>query len=230
MSKVGIVPDLHCPALQENFLDWMFDMFYYWDVDRIVCIGDLIDNHALSLHKNESELTDIMVEREKTQMQLQQLFELCDEGLWDVDWLIGNHDCLHQRWAKEVGIPVDMLRDYKAIWQVPEAWKIHPRFHQLVIDDIIYQHGDASPGGKFPALAAAGVEFKKVVQGHFHAAFGVQYASNRHDLIWGMQVGCGTDWKHPAMNYGIKYARKPILGCGVVIDGEPHVIPFPHGD
>jgi hypothetical protein len=34
-----------------------------------------------------------------------------------------------------------------------------------------------------------------------------------------MQVGCGVDHDKEAMAYGKKYNSKPILGCGVVIDG-----------
>ena len=35
-----------------------------------------------------------------------------------------------------------------------------------------------------------------------------------------MQVGCGIDVKAAAMDYGKKFNQKPILGCGVVVDGE----------
>jgi hypothetical protein len=35
-----------------------------------------------------------------------------------------------------------------------------------------------------------------------------------------MEVWCGVDWEHHQMEYGVKYSQKPILGCGVVIDGN----------
>ena len=63
-------------------------------------------------------------------------------------------------------------------------------------------------------------EFKSTVQGHLHAQGGVVYHANGSDCVFGMQVGCGVDHSHPAMNYGRVYAAKPILGCGVVYSSK----------
>jgi len=41
--------------------------------------------------------------------------------------------------------------------------------------------------------------------------------------VWGMAVGCGIDNKSMAFAYGKHFLKKPILGCGVVILGEPHI-------
>lgn len=37
-----------------------------------------------------------------------------------------------------------------------------------------------------------------------------------------MQVGCGIDKTSYAMAYG-KNFRKPIISCGVVIEGNPYI-------
>ena len=63
-------------------------------------------------------------------------------------------------------------------------------------------------------------EFKSVVQGHLHAQAGIVYHANGGQCVFGMQVGCGANHKHPAMNYGRVYAAKPILGCGVVYSSK----------
>jgi hypothetical protein len=38
-----------------------------------------------------------------------------------------------------------------------------------------------------------------------------------------MNVGCGVDVKHIAMDYGSNCLKKPIVSCGVVIDGHPYL-------
>ena len=73
---------------------------------------------------------------------------------------------------------------------------------------------------RFPALSNAESFFQSVVQGHAHSAAGVQYGANRNMRYFGLQVGCGVDYRKAAMAYGVKYPRKPILGCGIVIDGK----------
>jgi hypothetical protein len=37
-----------------------------------------------------------------------------------------------------------------------------------------------------------------------------------------MDTGCGVDGNHPAMAYGKHLLSRPVLGCGVVIDGHPY--------
>ena len=53
-----------------------------------------------------------------------------------------------------------------------------------------------------------------------HGQAGVQYFANSSQLIFGMNVGCGLDRDRASMDYGLKFNTKPVLGCGVVIDGK----------
>ena len=41
-----------------------------------------------------------------------------------------------------------------------------------------------------------------------------------------MAVGCGVDNSSMAYAYGRNFKNKPILGCGVVIDGLPYAEPM----
>jgi hypothetical protein len=43
-----------------------------------------------------------------------------------------------------------------------------------------------------------------------------------------MQVGCGIDNDAYAFHYGRQFPKKPVLGCGVVLDKGrvPLVIPY----
>ena len=42
-------------------------------------------------------------------------------------------------------------------------------------------------------------------------------------MVWGLAVGCGVNQTHMAFAYGRNFAKKPIISCGVVIEGVPHI-------
>ena len=50
MSRVGIIGDTHLPYELEGYLDFCIETFEAWDVDTVVHIGDMFDNHSLSFH------------------------------------------------------------------------------------------------------------------------------------------------------------------------------------
>jgi hypothetical protein len=61
------------------------------------------------------------------------------------------------------------------------------------------------------------------VTGHNHSNAGISATATDQELVWGMAVGCGVDHAHMAFAYGKHFKNKPILACGVVIDGSPFV-------
>ena len=222
MSRVLIIGDTHCPCLLDGYVDFLEDIYASWDCDRVVMIGDLVDNCALSFHLKKPHQKDPLREYDEAIEQVSTITEAFPEA----DLLLGNHDALPYRWCNEVGIPEEMMRDFSSIFNLPEHWTVHPRYSQLVIDGCIYQHGDR---GRSSAILNAKAEFQSVIQGHHHAKAGIEFTANRNHRIFGMQVGCGTDWHHHQQDYGVRYSAKPIIGCGVVIDGvtpifEPMVL------
>jgi len=60
------------------------------------------------------------------------------------------------------------------------------------------------------------------VCGHVHSQAGVAWSAGPGLNVWGMDTGCGVDGDHPAMAYGKHLLSRPVLGCGVVIDGHPY--------
>jgi predicted phosphodiesterase len=215
MSKVGIIGDTHFPCEIEGYLDWCYDVFTAWGIDEIVHIGDLVDNCALSFHKKSPVLKDPVREYEKAMVKIERLTSLFPTG----QLLIGNHDALPWRLCDEVGIPHSLMRSPKEIWGL-DGWDVTQRFGQIVIDDVIYQHGDRGRGS---ARLNMQQEMMSVVQGHHHSKWEISGAATTKKWTFNMQVGCGVDWKHMAMDYGVKFNTKPILGCGVVIDGHPYL-------
>ena len=212
MSRVLIIGDTHAPAMLDSYPDFLADIYDQWECDRVVHIGDIADNCALSFHLKKPQQKDPLREFEQAMSQIETLVSIFPKA----DLMLGNHDVLPYRWCNEVGIPVEMMKDFASIFNLPAEWTVHQRYGQLEIDGVIYQHGDR---GRSSAILNAKDEFQSVVQGHHHAKAGIEFTANRNHRVFGMQVGCGTDWKHHQQEYGVKYSKKPIVGCGVVIDG-----------
>lgn len=210
-ERVLVIADTHCPAMHHGYIDFLISIFHKHKCTRVVHIGDLVDWNAISFHEKDPSMPSAADEFVAASKQVRALHKAFPE----VDYLIGNHSALPERKAQSVGLPPEVILNFKTLWGL-DGWEIHPRFTDLVIDNVIYRHGDKEKGGQMSALKNAQAQFKSLVMGHLHAQAGINYHANQDDIVFGMNVGCGVDHHHPAMNYGRVYAAKPILGCGVV--------------
>lgn len=201
--------------MRRGFVSFLQRIADRYSPDRIVHIGDLVDWASISYHEKHPGLSDARSEYRKALRQVARLYEAFPQA----DWLIGNHDSLTERQAKTAGILPELLRSYTDVWEVPN-WTTHERQAVLEIDGVIYSHGETGKGGQNAALKQAKDNFKSTVIGHFHSQAGVQFWANPDYRVFGLSVGCGVDASSLAMEYGRKFAAKPILGCGVVIDGK----------
>ena len=219
MSKrqkpVLVIGDTHCPCLHPKYIPFLKKIQKKHNCGRVVHIGDLVDWNSISFHEKDPSMPSAAEEFKQAQKQVKALHKAFPE----VDYLMGNHSSLPSRKAKMIGLPEEVICDFKSLWGL-DGWTIHPRYHDLIIDEVVYRHGDKGKGGSTAAYKNAIAEFKSCVQGHLHAQASVVYHANQEDCVFGMQVGCGVDHDHPAMNYGRVYAAKPILGCGVVYSSK----------
>lgn len=72
----------------------------------------------------------------------------------------------------------------------------------------------------YAALTQAKDNFRSTVVGHFHSQAGVRWWANPEFRVFGLSVGCGIDVRRLQFEYGRRFTAKPILGCGVVLDGH----------
>lgn len=215
MSRVLAFSCTHCPAMKKGYVPFLKAVQKKYNTNTTVHIGDMVDWASISYHPKAPSLKNSAEEYHKAFKQVQELYKAFPVATW----LIGNHDALTERHADDVGLPMEVFRDYASMWGV-KKWKVIPRFGHIKIDGVIYQHGDRGRGGKQAAVMNMQSEFNSVVQGHYHGQAGVWYAANQHVCTFGMQVGCGVDHEAESMKYGKKYNQKPIVGCGVVLDGR----------
>ena len=64
------------------------------------------------------------------------------------------------------------------------------------------------------------------VQGHHHGVFDIAYLGTPYSLNWGMTVGCLIDDASLAFAYNKNTLKRPIIGCGAILDGQPKLLPM----
>ena len=54
-SRVLVVGDLHCPFDLDSYFDHCVDIYNRYNCNRVVFIGDVIDNHYSSYHETDAK-------------------------------------------------------------------------------------------------------------------------------------------------------------------------------
>jgi len=220
--RVGIIGDSHLPYEKEGYLEFCQEQFELWDCDTIVHIGDLIDHHALSFHDSEPTLQGGHGEMLDARERLQPWVEAFPELIM----CFGNHDKIPARQLTKIGMAAEVwMKPLAEIYELPDSWTL---VNNVVIDDILYHHGETA-GGVNGFRKDSMERMRSTVTGHNHSNFGISYTATNDELVFGMAVGCGVDNDAMAFAYGRGFAKKPIVGCGVVIEGQPYVEPMDLG-
>lgn len=218
MSRVLVISDTQAPFHHAQTLEFLRYVYEEYKCDAVVHIGDEVDFHALGDYDTDPDGYSAGQELEVALEFMEDLYELFPE----VKACVSNHTARPLRRAFSAGIPRAFLREYHEFLEAPSGWKWKDHWD---INGVIYEHGE-SFGGQYAHLKHATQNMKPTVVGHHHSNAGIIYHANKEKLIWGMAVGCLVDTKAYAFKYGKKYPRKPILGCGVVVDGQPIFIPM----
>lgn len=209
MSKtILVIGDTHIPFEHPNYLDFCIRIFKQLKCTDVVHIGDLVDNHAISYHEHDPNGWSPADEMAATDKILKKWYK----AFPSLKLCRGNHDSLHDRKGKTVGLPQRCFKDFRDIWQLPSGWKDDFSF---VIDGVKFLHGTGY-SGRMAHLQAAIDNRMNCVIGHLHSTAGIEYSSNDVDCIWGLNVGCGIDKTAYAFSYGKDFKLKPIISCGVV--------------
>jgi len=208
---VGIIGDTHLPYEHKGYLQFCIDTFKSQGVNRVIHIGDLLDNHGLSFHDSEPSLVGPAGERLLVMDQLEPWFEAFPE----LTLIQGNHDMMANRKALKMGIDPDVyMRPLGEVYNFPKGWDIQ---HKLILNNTMYHHGETATGvNGFRNDAKA--RMMNTVTGHNHSNFGISYTATDHRMVYGLAVGCGVDNDSMAFAYGKNFKNKPIVGCGVVAD------------
>jgi hypothetical protein len=212
----GIIGDLHFPFAHQNYIRFLEDTFEKYGVTRVIQIGDLVDNHAISRWQSESDSYGAITEFEMAQKDI----EIYKRVFPQMDITNGNHDLIPVRQAASLGIPQQYMKGFHELWNLPKGWTVQ---EQLILNDVLYEHGTGC-SGKNAAIDKATNSMMSCCIGHLHGFAGVQYKSNSKMLIFGMNVGCGVSVSKYAFRYGKYNKNRETLACGIVFDSANGIV------
>jgi len=216
---VGIIGDTHFPFTLKGYLQFCKNTFTKYGVNQVVMIGDLVDNHAMSRWNTEVDAEGGISEYTHAKEMVIEFLKLFPSG----KLTIGNHDRIPQRQAATLGLHDGFIKSFNEAWDLPNEWEVAPEF---IIDGVKYIHGEGA-SGKSGTINMAVAQGCSVFCGHNHTRGGVSYHSNGNFTIFGGDSGCGIDYSKYAFRYAKFSKDKPVIGCGVVIDGiEAQFIPM----
>lgn len=218
-SRVLVISDMHIPYHHQDtllFLEYLKDKY---QPTRVICIGDELDKAALSYHESDPDLPSAGDELSKSLPIIAQLKELFPV----MDILESNHGSLVYRKAKTAGIPRHYLKSYNNVLEVGDNWKWHFDLTITLPNGQLcyFHHGKVAEGARLSQTMGM-----NAVQGHYHERFKIDYWGNPVGLFWSMQVGCFADDKSLAMSYNNANLKRPVVGCGLIIDSQPVLEPM----
>jgi len=209
---VGVIGDTHFPFAHPNYINFLQDTFEHYGVTKIIHIGDICDNHAISRWQSEPDSYGANQEFELAKRDVQ----IYTKAFPKVTLLLGNHCRIPERQAASLGIPKQFLKGTKELWGMPKGWDVD---EQVILNGVMYDHGINAMGTSGALLKATNAMMSCVI-GHAHSFGGVQYRSNANNLIFGLNVGCGIDIDAYAFRYGKYNKNRETLGCGIVFDSS----------
>lgn len=221
-QSILVIPDQHAPYQHPDTIPFLIEVAAKYKPDLVVNLGDETDMHGLSYHDSDPDLDSAGVELEKARIFLAELATLFPKMLL----CHSNHGSMLHRKAKTHGIPADMLKSYRDMLFPNgggEGWDWKGS-HRILLPNGDYVQFQHQASGKL--LDAAAHERCNLVIGHFHSNFSIEYAASRAAAYWAMYGGCLVDAKSLAFAYGNLFKNKPIVGCSVILDSLPLLVPM----
>lgn len=218
-KSVLVISDLHIPYHHKDAFSFLRALKDKYKPDMVVNIGDELDHHAISMHEHNPDLMSAGDELRNARHYIKQLEEIFPR----MTIVHSNHSSLVYRRALKYGLPKDYLKSYNEFLGVGKGWQW--------VDDLTLTLSNGTRcffthGMSADVLKVAQQYGMNTVQGHYHTKFSIGYYSNPDDLIWGMQVGCLINQKSMAFDYAKNFKSRFIVGCGMIINGQPKLMPM----
>lgn len=221
-SRILIIPDQHAPYHHPDAIAFLIAVAAKYQPTRVINLGDETDGHALSMHDSDPNLDSAGAELHSARKFINALATIFPK----MDVCHSNHGSLIYRRAFKSGIPLEYIKSYRDIlfpagggdgWD----WKSQHRVNLPNGETVVFQHQSSGD-----ILNNAAHERASIVQGHEHGKFEIQYRSSTNALYWSMISGCLIDPKALAFAYGKLFPKKPIIGCSLIIDSIPRLVPM----
>jgi len=218
-SRILVVSDLHVPYHHPDAFAFLERLAFKYNPTKVINIGDEMDWHSINVsHVINPDLPSPADELEIGRFWMKKLEKLFPKMVL----LESNHGSMVLRRAMAKGMSKYFLKDYNEILDVGSGWKWKEcHWEETEMGRIYFAHQVSKNIVKSVQNMAA-----SVVQGHYHTQSNIEYVGNDFHLNWGMSTGCLVDKKSLAMAYMKINLAKPILSCGVITEGIPHIVPM----
>lgn len=221
MSTILVIPDLQIPFHHKNALTFLKRIRDEYEPDIIVNVGDEWDNCALSKYPKNPDGLSAGDEHKRAKKASRGFYEAFPEVLV----CESNHrERLYKR-AYEAGIPADLIKDTHSYMGAPPGWKWADSW---TVDGIVFEHGHRASGAS-TGEKLIDANHASTVYGHHHNSPGVTYRKVGKRTYFAMNVGCLIEESSYAMSYTRDNRKRPVLSCGVIVDGVPHLVPMLKG-
>lgn len=212
------IGDLHAPYMHPDAVSFLSKVKKKFKPTSVIFMGDEVDAHATSYHEHDPDLPSAGEELKLAIKQLAPLYKMFPKATI----LESNHGSLVYRKALTAGLPSAVIKGYREILSAPDGWVWKfDHIQKTPLGDIYFHHGKASQHKKLSQNMGL-----SALQGHYHCEFYISYWSSPKALYWDANAGCLVDHKSRAFAYGKLALQKPIVGCIVIIDGIPQLIPM----
>ena len=217
-KKILVISDMHLPYQHKDSIKFLTEIKKEFKPDTIISIGDLLDGHALSFHDSNPDLFSAGHELKKAKEYVRQLEDLFPK-LVEVD---SNHSSLIYRRALKHGLPREYLKDYGDFLET-KKWQW--------VDDLTLTMSNGqrcffTHGRSADILKVSQTMGMSAVQGHYHTKFLISWWANPDNLFFSMNVGCMINQKSLAFAYAKNFKTRFIIGCGIIINGIPRLLPM----
>ena len=217
-KRILVISDMHIPYHHKDSFAFLKEIKKQYKPDFIVNIGDLLDFHAISMHSHNPDLPSAGDELRLAKEYIKEL-ESVFPNMIEVE---SNHSSMVYRRALKYGMSTEFLKSYGDFlgtkkWQ----WTDDLTLVMSNKQKCFFTHGRATD-----VLKVSQTMGMSAVQGHYHTKFLIQWWANPDNLYFAMNVGCLINQKSMAFGYAKNFKTRFIVGCGIIIDGVPRLLPM----
>jgi hypothetical protein len=209
---------LHAPFQHRDSIPFLLSVKEKFKIKRAICTGDEADKHSENFHTHDPDLLSSGSELEETINHFKYLRQIFPK----LELTHSNHGSMILRKMKHSGLSSRYLKNLSEIYETPGwTWNDNIIIKMNNGKEIEFRHQFEKD-----VKMAANRHGKCVVQSHFHTDFQIRYTSNSSKANWGASTGCLLDNESMAFEYNKTQKEEPVLGCLVIVDCIPQLVPM----
>ena len=217
-KRVLVISDLHIPYHHQDSFEFLKAIKKEYKPDFIVNIGDMLDFHAISFHSHDPDLYSAGHELKVARKYVKELEAIFPKVI-EVD---SNHSSLVYRRGIKFGMSREFMKSYADFLDTKKwKWVDDLTLTMSNKEKVFFTHGRAAD-----VLKVSQTMGMSAVQGHYHTKFLIQWWANPNNIFFAMNVGCLINQKSMAFSYAKNFKTRFIVGCGIIINGIPKLLPM----